>query len=109
MSLTDFCTQYKQCDNTAEVDVILGGSVPARTFPLVDDDGVVRYYPQAVVRQMNFPRGQAPQYGPSDILMEFNSNANFWFNTLDNSAIQPNQYDFLTIAIHEYYSVLECG
>jgi len=34
--------------------------------------------------------------------MEFNSKANFWFNTPNNAAIQPDEYDFLTIAIHEY-------
>lgn len=102
VSLTDFCAQYNQCNESAGVDVTLGGSVPARTFPLVDDDGVVRYYPQAVVRQMDFPPGQTPQCGPSDILMEFNSKANFWFDTENNTAIQSDQYDFLTIAIHEY-------
>jgi hypothetical protein len=109
VSLTDFCQQYNQCNDTAGVDVILGGSVPARTFPLVDDDGAVRYYPQAVVRQFEFPPGQAPQCGPSDILMEFNSKANFWFDTQNNSAIASDQYDFLTIAIHEYRLLWKSG
>lgn len=101
VSATDFCAEYGACNSTASVDIILGGAVPARTFPLIDDDGVVRYYPQAVVRQMYFPPGHAPQSAPYDIVMEFNSKANFWFQSSNTSTIQPDQYDFLTIAIHE--------
>lgn len=52
---------------------------------------------------MDFPQGVAPQYGPSDILMEFNSGTNFYFeNPKTGTSIQSNEYDFLTIAIHEY-------
>jgi hypothetical protein len=101
-SLTDFCSVYGACNSSADTDVILGGAVPARTFPLIDDDGTVRYYPQAVVRQMHFPSGQTPQCGPSDVLMEFNSNVNFHYEKPNNTTIQPDQYDFLTVAIHEY-------
>lgn len=105
VSVTDFCAQYGQCNSSDAVDFILGGAAPARTFPLVDTDGVVRYYPQAAVRQMNFPPGQAPQCGASDILMEFNSRANFYFQTPNSTiTIQSDEYDFLTIAIHEYIS-----
>jgi hypothetical protein len=103
-SLIDFCQVYDACNNSADVDVILGGAVPARTWPLIDDDGVVRYYPQAVIRQMYFPKGEAPQCGPIDVLLEFNSNSNFWYQrpNPDNTTIASNQYDFLTIVIHEY-------
>jgi hypothetical protein len=100
--LTDFCAQYNQCNSSSGTDVILGGAVPARTFPLIDDDDIVRYYPQAVVRQMDFPKGQSPQCGPQDILMEFNSKADFFFQKPNTTVIGPSQYDFLTVAIHEY-------
>jgi hypothetical protein len=83
--------------------VILGGAVPARTFPLVDSDDVVRYYPQAAVKQMDFPRGQTPSFGPSDIIMEFNSKANFFYLYPNTTTIQSDQYDFLTVALHEYH------
>lgn len=77
--------------------------MPARTFPLVDPDRIVRYYPQAAVRQMHFPPGEAPQWGPTDILMEFNSKANFYFQSPNSTAnIESDEYDFLTIVIHEY-------
>ena len=79
----------------------ISGSAPARTFPLIDDDDVVRYYPQAAVRQMDFPRSQAPILGSCDILMEFNSRANFWFQYPNTTKIRSDQYDFLTIALHE--------
>lgn len=101
-SLTDFCSTYNQCNTTSGTDVILGGAVPARTFPLVDSDGVVRYYPQAVVRQMDFAPGTAPKCGPSDILMEFNSKANFFYQLPNTTTITADQFDFLTVAIHEY-------
>ena len=102
VSITDFCTRYGRCDSSSYVDLILGGAVPARTIPLVDDDGTVRYYPQAVVRQMVFPSGQTPQYGTHDILMEFNSNAKFYFeNPEGDENIHSYEYDFLTVAIHE--------
>jgi hypothetical protein len=105
-SLTDFCATYGQCNSSAGTDVILGGAVPARTFPLVDNDGVVRYYPQAVIRQMDFPPGESPQCGPSDILMEFNSKANFFYQKPNTTTIQPDQFDFLMVAIHEYVSCM---
>jgi hypothetical protein len=101
-SFTDFCAAYGVCGLSAETDTVLAGAVPARTFPLVDDDGVVRFYPQAAVRQMDFPRNQTPQFGSCDILVEFNSNANFWFPYPNTTAINSAQYDFLVIALHEY-------
>ena len=105
VSFPDFCQEYNQCNSSGSsgVDIILGGGVPARLFPLVDDDGVVRYYPQAVIRQMQFPPGQAPILTGVDILMDFNSQANFWFEGAQpsNETIPEDYYDFLTVAIHE--------
>jgi hypothetical protein len=51
---------------------------------------------------MNFSSREAPQYLPADILIEFNSNANFYFENPNTGSIQSNEYDFLTITIHEY-------
>lgn len=51
---------------------------------------------------MDFPKNQAPQFGASDILMEFNSKANFFFAYPNTTTIQSDQYDFLTVALHEY-------
>lgn len=101
-SLVDFCAQYKVCNFSAGVDTVLGGAVPTRTFPLIDDDDVVRYYPQASVRQMSFPKGESPQFASCEILMEFNSKANFFFLYPNTTTIQSDQYDFLTVALHEY-------
>jgi hypothetical protein len=50
---------------------------------------------------MDFPRGQAPQFGASDILMEFNSKADFFFLYPNTTTIRSDQYDFLTVALHE--------
>jgi hypothetical protein len=51
---------------------------------------------------MDFPPSQTPQFGSCDILIEFNSNINFWFQYPNITAIASNQFDFLTIALHEY-------
>lgn len=51
---------------------------------------------------MKFPRGQAPQCKSVDISIEFNSEANFFFERPNNGTIQSDQFDFLTVAIHEY-------
>jgi hypothetical protein len=88
------------------VDLILGAGAPTRTIPLLDDDSNYRYYPQAVVRQMNFPAGLAPSLSGYDVAIQFNSNANFYFleATQNNATIQTDQYSFLTVALHEYIS-----
>ena len=99
----DYCALYNICNSTAGVDVLLGSGAPSRTIPLQDDDGVIRYYPQAAVRQMSFPPGQAPSFSGNDMSIEFNSKANFYFDGSDeNSKIGHDQYSFLTVAIHEY-------
>jgi hypothetical protein len=99
----NFCSQYGICNDTSIVDVVLGAAQPARTFPLIDNDGVVRYYPQAVVRQMKFPQNLQISFASTDILIEFNSNVNFYYQrpNTNNATIQSDQYDFLTVATHE--------
>jgi hypothetical protein len=102
VSVEDYCTVPGVCNRTTgSIEAILGGGVPSRTFPLIDADGVVRYYPQAVVRQMQFPPNQQPQCAPGDMMLIFNSKANFFYYS-SNGTIGSDQYDFLTVAIHEY-------
>ena len=101
VTVTDFCALYQECSSASGVDVILAFANPSQKFPLIDDDGVVRLYPQAVVRQMTSLKGEIPHHLPSDILMEVNSQANFWFQYPNTTSIRPDQYDFLTVAIHE--------
>jgi len=102
VSLLDFCDKDPQLCNpsSTSVEVTLAGATPARTFPLIDPDGVVRYYPQAVVRQMQFPPNQQPQCSSTDMYLIFNTKANFFFQS-SNTNIASDQYDFLTIAVHE--------
>jgi len=102
VTLEDYCSDSDICNGTnTATEAILGGGVPSRTFPLIDDDDVVRYYPQAVVRQMQFPPNQQPQCAPGDMYLVFNSKANFFYYS-SNETIESDQYDFLTVAIHEY-------
>jgi hypothetical protein len=102
VSVENYCNVPGICNRTTtNIEAILGGGVPSRTFPLIDSDGVVRYYPQAVVRQMTFPPNQKPQCAPGDMMLIFNSEANFFYYS-SNETIGSDQYDFLTVAIHEY-------
>ncbi|PKY45040.1 hypothetical protein RhiirA4_542295 [Rhizophagus irregularis] len=96
-SFLDFCTSLGECPNGSGL-IILGGATPARTIPLQDDDGLVRLYPQALVKQFQFK--QHPAYGPFDIMALFNAGGtSFWFE--GDPPITRNQQDFLYVVLHE--------
>ncbi|CAG8487377.1 15954_t:CDS:2 [Racocetra persica] len=96
-SFVDFCVVMGECGGKTGL-VTLGGASPARTIPLQDDDGLVRLYPQALVKQFQF--NIHPEYGPYDILAMFNSaGTNFWFD--GDGKIKPDQQDFLYVVLHE--------
>uniref|UniRef100_U9UM49 Sequence orphan n=2 Tax=Rhizophagus irregularis TaxID=588596 RepID=U9UM49_RHIID len=93
----DFCTSLGECPKGDGL-IILGGATPARTIPLQDDDGLVRLYPQALVKQFQFK--QHPSYGPFDIMALFNAGGtSFWFE--GDPPITRNQQDFLYVVLHE--------
>ncbi|GBB84486.1 hypothetical protein RclHR1_11050003 [Rhizophagus clarus] len=96
-SFLDFCASLGKCPNGSGL-VILGGATPARTIPLQDDDGLVRLYPQALVKQFQFE--QHPSFGPFDIMALFNAGgASFWFD--GDPPITHDQQDFLYVILHE--------
>ncbi|CAG8776864.1 3124_t:CDS:2 [Dentiscutata erythropus] len=96
-SFIDFCVSMGECGGKSGL-VTLGGACPARSIPLQDDDGLVRLYPQALVKQFQFKTH--PEYGPYDILAMFNSaGTNFWFEGDGNMG--HDQQDFLYVVLHE--------
>ncbi|CAG8511202.1 10277_t:CDS:2 [Funneliformis caledonium] len=95
-SFYDFCKTDNQCSNDNKI--VAGGANPARTIALMDEEGVERHYPQALVKQLPFERH--PDFGPFDILAKFNSEADYWFEG-DESQIKPNQADFQLVVLHE--------
>ncbi|CAG8588123.1 1105_t:CDS:2 [Paraglomus occultum] len=95
-TFTDFCQSFNDCPTNGFLT--LGGAAPARTLPLKDDDGKTRFFPQALVKQMN-PQSR-PQFSSFDILAMFNSVANFWFED-DNTPIRQDQSDFTFVILHE--------
>lgn len=95
-SFTDFCATTSQC--TTDGFQVLGGAAPARSIVLEDDDGMLRAYPQALVRQMNLP--QHPAFTGSDIFAQFNSKARFHFPE-DTGPMGAGQSDFLFVVLHE--------
>ncbi|KAL1918916.1 uncharacterized protein VTP21DRAFT_2297 [Calcarisporiella thermophila] len=78
--------------------VTLGGASPARVIPIKDSDGLTRFYPQALVKQLNI--SSHPEFGKFDIQALFNADANFWFNT-SGTPIGPQESDFLFVVLHE--------
>ncbi|CAG8650516.1 1900_t:CDS:2, partial [Cetraspora pellucida] len=96
-SFVDFCVVLGDCGGKTGL-VTLGGASPARTIPLQDDDGLVRLYPQALVKQFQF--NTHPEYGPYDISAMFNSaEKEFWFD--GDGKIKQDQQDFLYVVLHE--------
>ncbi|CAG8446964.1 2398_t:CDS:2 [Diversispora eburnea] len=96
-SYLDFCAVLGQCEGNPGL-ITLGGAAPTRTIPLQDDDGLVRLYPQSLVKQFQFK--QHPQFGTFDITALFNSaGTDFWFQ--GDPKIKPEQQDFLYVVLHE--------
>jgi len=93
---TDFCKSFNDCPTNGFLT--LGGAAPARTIPLKDTDNKTRFFPQALVKQMNPP--SRPQFSSFDILAMFNSVANFWFED-DTTPIRQDQSDFTFVILHE--------
>ncbi|CAG8820222.1 21155_t:CDS:2, partial [Racocetra persica] len=101
-TFTDFCKTLNECSNG---NGLVLGAAPARSIPIEDDDKVKRLYPQALVKQMNLKN--RPQYGPYDILANFNSQANMFFR--GDGKIKQGQNDFEYIITHEFIHGLGFG
>ncbi|CAG8474545.1 hypothetical protein C2G38_2186729 [Gigaspora rosea] len=69
-SFIDFCIALGECNSNSKY-ITLGSAIPARTIQLQDDDGRIRTYPQALVKQFQFDKHP------------------------------ENQRDFLLVALHE--------
>ncbi|RUO96404.1 hypothetical protein BC936DRAFT_142097 [Jimgerdemannia flammicorona] len=76
----------------------IGGSYPARTVPIQDSDGIGRFYPQGLVKQLNLKN--PPKYGLYDITSMFNADAPFYFT--EDGQITNTQSDFLFVILHEF-------
>ncbi|RHZ70607.1 hypothetical protein Glove_269g14 [Diversispora epigaea] len=95
-TFTDFCKEFNQCpyDN----QFLIGEASAAQFIPMKDSDRIVRYYPQALVKQLGNPNNA--QYNDYDILAAFNSQANLYFK--GDLPIGNEQYDFEYVVTHEY-------
>ncbi|PKY22184.1 hypothetical protein RhiirB3_502604 [Rhizophagus irregularis] len=79
----------------------LGGATPTRYISLLDeDDQVERFYPQALVKQLQLTSPVTFSYSESDITAEFNSLINWHFPD-DKGSIKKDQYDILYTILHE--------
>ena len=78
-----------------------GSASASRYIPLQDDDGRVRFYPQALVKQFNL--ASEPTYAPFDLRARFNSRPevrNSWFRG-DPDPSGYSSSDFLGTVVHE--------
>lgn len=99
VTFSPFCQTLGLCNDQSQSNVLaLAAAAPARTIPLLDDDGVTRLYPQSVVKQFSYI--QTPQYGPFDIILNINSEALFYY-PVKGGKISPMQTDFLMVVMHE--------
>lgn len=73
-TMMSFCQVGNEC---GENMMTLGGSSPARAMPLLNNDGLLRLHPQALVKQ--FGLSDHPAFAAFDILSIFNADAPFWF------------------------------
>ncbi|CAG8511123.1 10273_t:CDS:2, partial [Funneliformis caledonium] len=95
-TLLDFCKEIGQCPDKMG-HVTLGGAGPARFIPLEGPDGVLRVYPQALLKQL--VQGIDLGFYKYDINAYFNSQADYWFE--EDGSIKPGQSDFLFVILHE--------
>ncbi|CAJ0922457.1 16151_t:CDS:2 [Entrophospora sp. SA101] len=77
----------------------IGQAGPSRWIGMKSEDGIVRLYPQALVKQFQLKTN--PEFSPADIIAEFNSDVDFWFED-DATPIKPTQYGFLYMTLHEF-------
>ncbi|KAI9597239.1 hypothetical protein BDF19DRAFT_412224 [Syncephalis fuscata] len=94
-TIFNFCKRINHCIKDGKQP--LGKAAPARTMIIKDSDGISRVYPQSLIKQL--PSQTHPAYDKYDIVAEFNSDANFWFD--GDGQIKGKQSDFLFVAVHE--------
>ncbi|CAB4430332.1 unnamed protein product [Rhizophagus irregularis] len=99
-TFTPFCEK-----GYCEDEEILGSAGPIRFHPMIDDDDMVRLYPQSLVKQFQYHTHL--EYSQYDIGAIFNSDAKYWFGGEIN--IEKNQFDFLYIILHELIHGLGFG
>ncbi|CAG8656326.1 4934_t:CDS:2, partial [Cetraspora pellucida] len=100
-SFNSFCNGVPNCPNA----IVLGLAAPSSWILMQDDDNTQRLYPQALVKQFQFPTH--PDYTNYDIFAMFNSDIQYWFAS--DPPIRPDQYDFLYVMLHELFHGLGFG
>ncbi|CAG8532006.1 3197_t:CDS:2, partial [Scutellospora calospora] len=99
-TFTNLCAIMGGCivESSGVEAKVVGGAAPSRSMLIQDNDGIYRFYPQALVKQ----RGNTnrPEYSDFDITAMFNSeNISYWFQGDGN--IRPDQTDLEMVILHE--------
>jgi len=111
-TLTSFCElahpDGSACNADDSTRRKLGQAYPYSSFPAKavdpeDGDTDIYLYPQALLRQLDIV-SDYPDFNEYDIIAEFNSDVNWYFDKEDednDGRIDDDQHDFLYVAIHE--------
>ncbi|CAG8511238.1 10279_t:CDS:2 [Funneliformis caledonium] len=78
---------------------VLGAAATTRLISITDDDNKERFYPQALVKQMQLT-SQMAGYADSDIKAHFNSLQDWYFPD-DTGSIKEGQHELLYTVLHE--------
>ncbi|CAG8718784.1 12350_t:CDS:2, partial [Funneliformis mosseae] len=96
-TLYNFCEGLTPETCGPELSNRLGQAGPTMLYALEDDDGMERLYPQALVKQFQFPKN--PTFNEFDINAEFNTKFPLWFE--EDGPIEASETDFFYVMIHE--------
>ncbi|KAI9290526.1 hypothetical protein K502DRAFT_333894 [Neoconidiobolus thromboides FSU 785] len=96
-SFYPFCEGKDECPEGD--NYMLGQALPSRSFPIADEKGIIRLYPQALYKQLIPKKPRNVEYHQYDIFAEFNSKAPYYF---PNSRIKGgDKASFLDLISHE--------
>ncbi|RIB04525.1 hypothetical protein C2G38_2283849 [Gigaspora rosea] len=99
-TFTNICAAYGACTsiNSGIETQVIGGAGPSRVMMIKDDDGVNRFYPQSLVKQLG--NKAHPKYSDYDINAIFNSEGvSYWFK--EDGNIRADQVDLEMVILHE--------
>ncbi|CAO3639543.1 unnamed protein product [Cunninghamella blakesleeana] len=106
ISFFSFCDQFNQCllsdnnNNSNNKEVSIGQAFPSVSYLMIDtSDNTTRVYPQAILKQFSHLDSK-PQWYKYDIIAQFNSDINWFFEGNDGS-IDSTQTDLLRSMLHE--------
>jgi hypothetical protein len=100
LNFTDICVINPEVCDPERGLITIGGAHTVREILLLDDDGISRFYPQALVKQFQFETH--PEFASLDVIATFNSVIDWYFpSDIGKKEIQRGQLDLVYTILHE--------